>query len=90
MYTNLNDYLAVHRKGEPATPPIAPFSSRLASLLLLAGNDHAASALSPTLPRRGRGRSIPLPLGEGLGEGCRLASQLEKRTLGCVQLPFLG
>ena len=64
MNTNLNRYLNPHPKGEPATPPIAPFSSRLASLFLLAGNNHAASS--------------------------RLASQLEKGTLECAQLPFLG
>ncbi len=64
MDTHLNRYLNPHLKGEPATPPIAPFPSCLTSLLLLAGNRHAASS--------------------------RLASQLGKGTLGCVQLPFLG
>lgn len=64
MYTELNKYLALHLKGEYATQPIAHFSSRLALLLLLAGNGHAAAS--------------------------RLASHLEKRTLGCIQLPFLG
>ena len=54
----------LHPMGEYATHPIARFSARLAWLLLLAGECHAASS--------------------------RLASQAEKRTLGRVQLPFLG
>jgi hypothetical protein len=53
-----------HPIGEAATRPIARLAGRLATLLLLAGNDHAASS--------------------------RLASQPASRTLGRVQLRFLG
>ena len=44
MDTNLDRYLSLSPKSDPATPPIAPFSSRLTSLLLLAGNSPAASS----------------------------------------------
>jgi hypothetical protein len=37
MYSTLSAFDGVHRLGEPATRPIARFSSRLAALLLLAG-----------------------------------------------------
>ena len=57
-------FFNLHPMGEYATHPIARFSDRLALLLLLAGECHAASS--------------------------RLASQSKKRTLGRVQLPFLG
>ena len=61
MYTNLNRYLAPHLKGEPATPPIAPFSSRLASLLLLAGNNHAASSRLASQLEKGTPVGVQLP-----------------------------
>ena len=57
-------FFNLHQMGEYATHPIVRFSARLALLLLLAWECHAASS--------------------------RLASQSEKRTLGRVQLPFLG
>ena len=64
MNINVPGFSNFHPMGEYATHPIARFSARLALLLLLAGECHAASS--------------------------RLASQSEKRTLGRVQLPFLG
>ncbi len=64
MNIDVTAFLSIHLMGESATHPIARFSGRLALLLLLAGNGHAASS--------------------------RLASQPEKRTLGRVQLRFLG
>ena len=64
MNTKILAVHANHLNGDLATHPIARLASRLATLLLLAGNDPAASS--------------------------RLASQLANRTLGCVQLRFLG
>ena len=64
MNIDVLGFFNLHPMGENATHPIARFSDRLALLLLLAGECHAASS--------------------------RLASQSEKRTLGHVQLPFLG
>ena len=64
MNIDVPGFFNLHPVGENATHPIARFSARLALLLLLAWECHAASL--------------------------RLASQSKKRTLGCVQLPFLG
>lgn len=39
-----------HRMGEDATHPQTALAGRLASLLLVAGSDHAASSRLATLP----------------------------------------
>jgi len=112
MYTNLNRYVSLSPKGEPATHPIAPFSSCLTSLLLLAGapwrvarwtreagsgsRRDATTAFIPgaCIPLRGRtfalAKALLLPPRSHHAVSSRLASQLEKGTLGRAQLPFLG
>ena len=64
MVIDVSGFCNIHLMGEHATHPIARFFGRLALLLLLAWDGHAASS--------------------------RLAKPPKKRTLGCVQLPFLG
>ncbi len=112
MYTNFNRYLSLLLKGETATPPIAPFSSRLTSLLLLAGAPRSVArgtreagsgsggdALTAFYPRSQASRLgvapslrkvLLLPKRSHPAASSRLASQLEKGTLGGAQLPFLG
>ena len=112
MYTNLNRYLSLSPKGGLTTPPIAPFSSRLALLLLLAGAPRSVASGTreggsgsvgdaPTAfypgAQASRLRVAPSlqkallhPKRSHHAASSRLASQLEKGTLGGVQLPFLG
>ena len=42
----------LHLKGESATRPMAHLEGRLASLLLLTGNDHASSSRLASRPSR--------------------------------------
>ena len=90
MNIDVPGFFNLHPMGENATHPIARFSARLALLLLLAGECHAASsplqgASAPACADRSTGgqHAARIPCGT-------LASQSEKRTLGRVQLPFLG
>ena len=79
--------------GERATHPIARRSTCPALLLVLAGDGPASSILSPgPSPLRGEGSRLPsLPqAGESWREGWRRAEQADHRTLGRVQLRFLG
>jgi hypothetical protein len=71
----LQQIIKPHPLGEAAMHPIARISSRLALLLLLAGNDPAA-----TYPKRFARQT--------LAPG--LARQLEIRTLGRIQPRFPG
>jgi hypothetical protein len=80
--SQLQQIIKPHSVVEAAMHPIARISSRLALLLLLAGNGPAASS-----------RLVPLharPCARGTGTSLCPARQLEIRTLGRIQLRFLG
>ncbi|MBP1152106.1 MAG: hypothetical protein LOY00_09025 [Methylocaldum sp.] len=69
-----------HRLGEKATHPIARRASCLAALLLIAG-DYLAASSRPFDGAQDR----PFDRAQD-----RLAIRPARRTLGRVQLPFLG
>jgi hypothetical protein len=80
----------LHQMGEHATHPSARFSGRLALLLRLAWNGHAA--LSPLQGASALARADRSAGGQhAVRNPCyTLAIQPEKRALGYVQSPFLG
>ena len=83
MNSDRSAFYRFHRLGEGATHPMARRAGRLAVLLL----QSQTVALVATLLAGDCPAAAPRPFD---GAQDRLASQLARRTLGRVQLPFLG
>ena len=84
MVIDVSEFCNFHQMGERATHPIARFFGSLALLLLLAWDGHAASS------RLMKQLAIRLGCQKTTAKSLVIARPPKKRTLGCVQLPFLG